>query len=82
MNNEEMLRVIRTHTLEAIFQVMRVAVNNRKGQKQLKILGALHLKSTLPRPTIYKGEYPEKHCTVPSGNPVGVKKPSIISLFV
>ena len=36
MNNEEMLRIIRRHTFEANLQVMRVAVNYRKGLKQLK----------------------------------------------
>ena len=45
MNNEEMLRVIRRHTIEAILPVMRVAVYYRKGQKnyvpQLKSYASL-----------------------------------------
>ena len=51
-NNEELLTVIRRHTLEAIFHLKTVVVNYRKGQKQLKRI-ALHLKSTLARPSIY-----------------------------
>ena len=62
MNNEQMMKIIRRHTFEATFQVMRVAVNYRKGQKQLKLI-ALHLKSTLARPTIYNRAYPEKLLT-------------------
>ena len=81
MNKEEMLRAIRTHTLEAILQVMRVAVNYCKGPKQLK-KKALHLKSTLARPPIYDEAYPEKHRTASPGNPVGVTKPSLILFFV
>ena len=38
MNTGQMLRVIRRHTLEAIIHVLRVAVNYRKVQKQLKKL--------------------------------------------
>ena len=41
-NTEEMLSVFRRHALEEIFQVMRVAVKYRKGQRQLKKI-ALHL---------------------------------------
>ena len=36
LGTHEMLSVIRRHTLEAIFEVMRVVVNYRKGQKQRK----------------------------------------------
>ena len=35
-NNEEMLRIFGEHTLEAVFQVTRVTVDYREGQKQLK----------------------------------------------
>ena len=38
-------------TLEAIFEVMRVAVKLSRRQKQLKKI-VLHLKSTLARPPI------------------------------
>ena len=76
-----MLRVIRGHTFEAIFSVMGVVLNNRKGQKHLKKT-ALHLKSTLARPPIYDGAYPEKLSKASPGNPMGAMKPSIISLFV
>ena len=41
MNTQDTLeRYLDTHTPEAIFQVMRVVVNCRKGQKQLKNIGA------------------------------------------
>ena len=82
MNNEEMLMVDRRHTLEAIFQVMRVAVNYRKRQKQIDIIIALYLKSTLSRPPIYDEACPEKLWTASPGNPVGLTKPSLILLFV
>ena len=80
-NNEETLIVIRRRTLKAIFQVMRVAVNYRKGQKQLKKI-AVHLKTTLARPPSYDGAYPEKLSTAFLGNPVDVTKPSLLELFV
>ena len=80
MTNEEMLRVIRRHTLDTIFQVMRVAVNHRKGPKELNII-VLYLKSTLARAPIYDGAYPEKLWTAPPGNSVGVTKHSL-SLIV
>ena len=76
-----MPRVSRRHTLEAIFQVMRVAVNYRKGQKQSKTI-ALYLKSTLARPPIYNRAYPEKLWSASPSNPVGVTKPNLILLFV
>ena len=41
-----MLKVIRRHTLDAIFPVMRIVLNYRKGQKQLTKI-AKHLESTL-----------------------------------
>ena len=81
MNNEKMLKVINRRTLEAILQVMRVAVNYRKRQKQLE-KNALHLRSTLARHSIYDRAYPEKLCTVSPGNPVGVTNLSLILLFV
>ena len=81
MNTEEMLKIIRRHTLEAIFQVMGVAVSYRKGQKQLKKI-AQHLNSTLARQNIYNRAYPENPSTASPGNPVGVKKPSLLLLFV
>ena len=44
MNTEELLRVIRTHTLEALFLVMKVAVNiaeaiEKKGSTSKEYLG-------------------------------------------
>ena len=36
MNIQEMLRVIGTHTFEPIFAVMRVVIDYREGQKQIK----------------------------------------------
>ena len=76
-----MLKVNRRHTLEAIFQVMRVAVNYRKGQKQLTKI-ALQLKSTLARPTIYDGAYPENLRTASLGNPLRLTNSSLFLLFV
>ena len=60
---------------------MRVVVNYRKGQKQLKKI-VLHLKSTLARPPIYDRAYPQKLSTTSPGNPVGITKPSSILLIV
>ena len=80
MSNEEMLRVIRRHTRDTIFQVMRVTANHRKGPKELNII-VLYLESTLARPPIYDGAYPEKLWTAPPGNSVGVTKHSL-SFFV
>ena len=60
---------------------MRVVVNYRKGQKQLEKI-ALHVKSTLARPTIYDRAYPEVLSTASPGNPVGITKPSQLLLFV
>ena len=80
MTNEEMLRVFGRHTLDTIFQVKRVIVNHGKGPKELNII-VLYLKSTLARPPIYDGAYPEKLWTAPPGNSVGVTKHSF-SLFV
>ena len=79
MGSQEMLRFIRRHILEAIFQVMR-EVNCRKGQKQLKQI-VLHLKST-PWPPIYDRAYPALLSTASAGNPVGIAKPSSLILFV
>ena len=80
MITEEMLRVNRVFTLEVIFQVMRVVVYYRKGQKQLKEI-APHLKSTLARPPIYDQTYPEVLSTASPGNPLGVTKPNSHLLF-
>ena len=80
-NTEEMLRVIRRHTLEAIFQVMRVAVNHRKGQKPSTKID-VHLKSTLAIPPIYDRAYPEKPLTASTGNVMRVTKPNLLLLFV
>ena len=77
MNIQKMLRVIRRHTLE----VIRVLVNYRKVKRQLKKI-ALHLESTLARPPICDGAYPEKLLTASPGNPVGVMKPGSHFLFV
>ena len=81
MGNQERLRDNITLTHEAIFQVMRVVVNYRKGQKHLKKI-ALHLKSTLARPRMYDRAYPQMLSTVSPGNPVDVTKPSSLLLFV
>ena len=60
--------------------MMRVAVKNRKRQKQSKII-ALHLKSALAKPATYDGEYTGKLETASPDNPVGVMKPSLFLLF-
>ena len=81
MGTQKMLRIIGNHTIQAIPQVMRVVVNYRKGQKQLK-KNVIHLKSTLARPPIYDRAYPEMLSTASPGNPVGITKPSSFLLFV
>ena len=81
MGTQDRLRVIRRHTPEAIFQVMRIVVNYRKGQKQLKKI-ALHLESTLAGAPIYERAYLDKLSTVFLGNPVEITKPSSLLLFV
>ena len=48
----EILGIFKTHTLEAIFEVMIVVVNHREGQKQLEKI-VLHLNSTVARQPIY-----------------------------
>ena len=80
MNIQDMLRVTRRHTLEVIFQVMRLVVNYRKGRKQLK--NALYLESSMDRPPIYNRLYLEKPLTASPGNPVGATKSSSHLLFV
>ena len=80
MSTQEMLRVIGTHILEATSQVMRVVVNYRKGQKQLKI--AIHMKSTLARPPIYNRAYPEKLSTSSPSISVVFMKTSLLLLLV
>ena len=81
MNTLEMLTVIRRHTLQAVFRLMRVVVTYSEGQKQLKEI-ALHLKSTLTRPPIYDWAYPEKLSTASPRNPASIMKPSSVWLFV
>ena len=76
-----MLRVIRKHSLEAIFEVMRVVVNYRDGQKQMEKI-ALHIKSTLAPPLINDRAYPELLSTASPGNPVAIAKRSSLWLFV
>ena len=76
-----MLRVITSHTIEAIFQVMTVAVNYHKGQKQLEII-ALHLKSTSTRPNICAKEYLKKLSNAFPGNQVGLMKPILPLMFI
>ena len=66
-----MLRVNWRHTLGAFFQVMRVAVNYLKGQKQLEKNA---LKRTLARPPFHDRAYLEKLSSNSPGNPVGVRK--------
>ena len=77
MNTQEVLRVFRRHTGEAIFQAMRIVVNYRKGQKQLKKI-TLHLESTLARPPIYDRASNEKLSTASPNKSVGVKKPGVV----
>ena len=81
MNNQEMLRVIGRPTLEVNLQIMRVVVNYRKGQKQLKKIPP-HLTSTLARPPTNDRACPEIISTASPDNPLGVTKPSSLLLFV
>ena len=80
-NKEEILKIFRRHTLEAFFQVMRVAVNYCKRQKQVKII-ALHPNNTVSRAPKYGGTYPKKLLTASPGNPVGFTRQSSFSFFV
>ena len=62
-------------TLEDFFQVMRVVLNYRKGQKQLKKM--LYIRR-VPWPAtypIYDRARPEMLSTVSPGNPVDITKP-------
>ena len=76
MCTHNMLRVIMRHTFESVFHVMRVVVNYREEEKQLKKI-VLHLKSTLARSPIYDRAYREKTQNAYPGNPMGVMKPSL-----
>ena len=58
IETDEMLSFIRGNTLEAVFQVMRVVLIRRKGQKRLKKID-LYLKGTLAWPLIYDQAYNE-----------------------
>ena len=60
---------------------MRVVVNYRKGQKQLKKF-VLQLNNALARPPIYDRAYTEMLSTDSSGNPVAITKPSALLLIV
>ena len=55
-----------------------------KLSQSAKTIGKMlhNLKSTLARPPIYDRTYPDKLSAAPSGNPVGVTKPSSFPLFV
>ena len=68
-----MMRVIRRHTIEPIFQMIRIVVNYREGQKQFEKT-ALHLKSTLAKPTIYDRAYCDKIWTSSPSIPVTFTK--------
>ena len=59
---------------------MRVVVNYREGQIQLKKI-ALYLKSTLARPPIYNRAYHQKLPTSSPRIPVVFMTPSLILLF-
>ena len=78
--HQVMLRFIKRPTLEAMFQVMRV-VNYGKGQKQWKKV-VLRPKSTLTRPPIYDQSYVKKLTTASQDNPMDVRQPSLLLLFV
>ena len=79
MNTQDILMVDRWHTLEAFFQVTRVVVNYREGQKFKKKPTS---EDYIARTTTYDRAYPEKLATSPPGEPVGVTEPSLIRLFV
>ena len=81
MNNEEMLKVFRKTRTRGNFPgdenrnklSQRVEANEKK---------ALQLKSTLARPRIYDGRYPEELWTASPGNSLGVMRPSLILMFL
>ena len=75
-----MLKAIRRHTQDSIFQPLRVLVTYRKGQRQLKN-DAKHPESTLARPPIYDLMYPERISIAPPGNSVGVIKLTSLLLY-
>ena len=81
MGNRKRPRDNSRHTLDSIFQVLRVVLNYRKGQKQLKKL-LLHPKSTSARPPIYDRAKPEKLSTASPGNPMSITRPSSFVLCV
>ena len=81
MNNEEMLRSSRRHTIEANIQVIKVAVNDRKVQKKNEKTD-LNPKTTLARPPIEDGAYHGKLSAASPGNSVGVTKPSLHSFII
>ena len=81
INTQEMQRVIRSHSVEPISEVMRVVVNYRKRQKQLKNID-LHLKSTLARSPISDRIYSEKTLIASPSKHMGVTKVSSVLLFV
>ena len=76
MNNEEMLRVIRRHILEAILQVMRDAKGQLPQKAETNDKRALHLKKFLSTPPINARRYHENFWIASPVNQVGVTKPN------
>ena len=80
MNNEFLLKFPRRHTIEAIFQSLRVSVEHRRGKKRLRTV-ALHLMGNMARPPIYDGVYQERQRNNSPTNLVGVLNCSLGLLF-
>ena len=77
---KELMRIIRRHTLEAVFQVMGV-VRYCTWQKQLKEEKILYLMITLARPLIFDRVQPEMLAIAFPGLPVGITKSKSLLLF-
>ena len=80
-NTEEMLRVFRRHAIQSIFQMRRMEVNHRKGQKEFEKI-AINLKNTWLDQQFTTERTPEKPSTASPSNQMSVTKPSLLLLFV
>ena len=77
MGTQEILRVIRRHTLEAILPVMETAVKLSQRAKTIE--------KTCSTPGVFwphHRAYRKKLATASAGNPMNVTKPSLLLLFV
>ena len=80
MNNEMLSKLLCRHTIEAIFQSLRVSVEHRWGKKRLRTV-ALLLMGNMARPPVYDGMYHERQRKISPTNLVGVVKRSLGFFF-